>query len=218
MFPSPAVMAGALAMATENLSIRAGSVVLPLNNPVRVAEEWSLVDNLSDGRVAISFASGWQPQDFALAPEAYADRSERMFDGIADGAIALARREPRIGRRRWQDGRGNDASPSGAARIANVGDRRWITGDVQARWRHRRNLLTHLLGQSIDELAANISLYRASWREHGHAAEGRVALMLHTFVSDDEATVRTEAHGPLKDYLKGSVGLFDLPPQHEGWM
>ena len=82
MFPSPAVMAGALAMATENLSIRAGSVVLPLNNPVRVAEEWGLVDNLSDGRVAISFASGWQPQDFALAPEAYADRSERMFDGI----------------------------------------------------------------------------------------------------------------------------------------
>ena len=71
MFPSPSVTAGALAMITKQISIRAGSVVLPLHNPVRVAEEWSLVDNLSDGRVSVSFASGWQPQDFA-------DRARRV--------------------------------------------------------------------------------------------------------------------------------------------
>ena len=83
LYPSPSVAAGALAMQTQRVQIRAGSVVLPLHNPVRVTEEWSLVDNLSDGRVGISFASGWQPQDFAIAPQAYADRQNLMFDGIA---------------------------------------------------------------------------------------------------------------------------------------
>ncbi|MET0333652.1 MAG: LLM class flavin-dependent oxidoreductase, partial [Rhizobacter sp.] len=82
MYPSPSVAAGALAAMTKNVKIRAGSVVLPLHNPVRVADEWSLVDNLSDGRVGISFASGWQPQDFAIAPQNFADRHNLMFQGI----------------------------------------------------------------------------------------------------------------------------------------
>ena len=56
------------------MQIRAGSCVLPLHNPIRVAEEWSFVDNLSGGRVGISFASGWQPNDFVLMPENYEDR------------------------------------------------------------------------------------------------------------------------------------------------
>ena len=46
---------------TEPLARRAplGSVVLPLRDPIRIAEEWALVDNLSGGRVGVAFASGW---------------------------------------------------------------------------------------------------------------------------------------------------------------
>ena len=56
-------------MVTERIEIRAGSVVLPLHNPIRCAEDWSVVDNLSNGRVGLSFASGWHANDFALAPD-----------------------------------------------------------------------------------------------------------------------------------------------------
>ena len=55
-------------------AIRAGSVVLPLHSPMRVAEEWAVVDNLSSGRVGISVASGWQPNDFVLNPAGFARR------------------------------------------------------------------------------------------------------------------------------------------------
>ena len=47
LYPNPAVTGAALAAITERIGIRAGSVVLPLHNPIRVAEEWSVVDNLS---------------------------------------------------------------------------------------------------------------------------------------------------------------------------
>src|SRR6266850_3063599 len=58
LFPNPSVLAAALAVMTERVQIRAGSLIAPLHDPVRIAEEWSVVDNLSHGRVAISFGAG----------------------------------------------------------------------------------------------------------------------------------------------------------------
>jgi alkanesulfonate monooxygenase SsuD/methylene tetrahydromethanopterin reductase-like flavin-dependent oxidoreductase (luciferase family) len=57
LFPNPAVAAAAVAVATRRIGVRAGGLALPLHNPIRVAEEWSLVDNLSGGRVGIAFGS-----------------------------------------------------------------------------------------------------------------------------------------------------------------
>ena len=54
LFPNASVTSAALAMVTNKVQLRAGSVVLPLHHPVRVAEEWSVVDNLSNCRAAIS--------------------------------------------------------------------------------------------------------------------------------------------------------------------
>ena len=56
LYGSPAVTGAALAVLTKHVSIRAGSVVLPLQNALRVAEEWAMIDNLSNGRVAIAAA------------------------------------------------------------------------------------------------------------------------------------------------------------------
>ncbi|MEH6528301.1 MAG: LLM class flavin-dependent oxidoreductase, partial [Sneathiella sp.] len=71
LYPNPSVTSAAVAAVTSNIAIRAGSIVLPLHNPVRVVEEWSVVDNLSGGRVGFSFASGWHANDFSLLPENY---------------------------------------------------------------------------------------------------------------------------------------------------
>ena len=68
-YPNPSVTGAAIAAVTHKVEIRAGSCVVPLHHPARVAEEWSVIDNLSNGRVGISFASGWMPEDFLLRPE-----------------------------------------------------------------------------------------------------------------------------------------------------
>ena len=209
MYPSPSVTAGALAMITKRIGIRAGSVVLPLHNPIRVAEEWSLVDNLSDGRVAISFASGWQPQDFAIAPEAYADRQRRMFEGI-ETVRGLWRGETRPG----LGGDGKPVTFSTRPRPIQAELPVWITAGGSPETFRRAgeigaNVLTHLLQQSIEQLDERLAVYRKAWQEHGHPGEGgQVSLMLHTFVSHDAAHVRAQVHEPFKNYLKGAVSLF----------
>ena len=68
-YPNPSVTGAAVAAVTRNLSVRAGSCVAPLHHVARIAEEWAVVDNLSGGRAGLSFASGWQPNDFVLRPE-----------------------------------------------------------------------------------------------------------------------------------------------------
>jgi alkanesulfonate monooxygenase SsuD/methylene tetrahydromethanopterin reductase-like flavin-dependent oxidoreductase (luciferase family) len=52
LFLNPAVLASAAAVVTRKIFLR-GCLALPLHNPIRVAEEWSLVDNLSGGRAGI---------------------------------------------------------------------------------------------------------------------------------------------------------------------
>ena len=59
------------------------------------------------------------------------------------------------------------------------------------------NLLTHLLGQSIEEVAEKVAIYRKARREAGHRGRGRVALMLHTFVGDSLEAVKATVRQPM---------------------
>ncbi|MDF0730621.1 amino acid adenylation domain-containing protein, partial [Pseudomonas entomophila] len=207
--PNPSVLSAALARETSRIELRAGSVVLPLHHPIRVAEEWSMVDNLSSGRAGIACASGWHPNDFVFAPEAFGDHRELMFQRIEE-VRALWRGEAL----RVKDGSQNDTE----VRLFPMPSRAelpiWITivGNPDM---YRRagaigaGVLTNLMGQSIDELEANLRVYRDALAEHGHGPEqSRVTVLLHSFVTDDAEQARECARGPFIAYLKSSLSLF----------
>jgi natural product biosynthesis luciferase-like monooxygenase protein len=204
MFPNPSLTSAALAMITKRVKIRAGSVVLPLHDPLRVAEEWSVVDNLSQGRAGVSFASGWHDKDFVFAPQNYAERKKIMFRDIQT-VRALWRGET-IQRRR---GTGGEVPvcilPHPVQRELPV----WVTasgdpGTFQMAGETGANLLTHLLGQSLDELAAKIATYRRVYSGEG---QGHVTLMLHTYVGTTTKEVTERVREPFCRYLKTSVDL-----------
>lgn len=204
IYPNPAVTGAAVAAVTEHVQIRAGSVVAPLHHPIRIAEEWAVVDNLSDGRVGLSFASGWQANDFVLAPENYPDRKNIMVQMI-DEVRKLWRQESV----RLRDGAGQPTAvrifPAPVQPELPV----WITSSgsletFQAAGRMGAGLLTHLLGQDLEDLAKKIASYRAAYVGEGAP---RVALMLHTFLGEDRDVVRETVREPFSNYLRSSVGL-----------
>ena len=208
LYPNPAVLQAALARETRQIQLRAGSVVIPLHNPLRVAEEWAMVDNLSGGRVGVSFASGWHPNDFALFPENYAQRSEIMYRGIE-----MVRKLWRGETVQVQGGDGNQVEirtyPPPIQREIPI----WITaagnpktfagaGEIGA------NLLTHMYNQSVEELAEKIQIYRDARARSGYDPEsGQVSVMLHTFIGKDEETVKAQLQGPFTEYLKSASYL-----------
>ncbi|MEU3624240.1 hypothetical protein BS329_35280 [Amycolatopsis coloradensis] len=208
-FPAPSVLGAAVASVTERLEIRAGSVVLPLNHPVRVAEEWSVVDNLSDGRVGVSFASGWQTDDFVLDKDSYERRHEVLLTRI-EQVRALWRGEPQ----KFEGPRGRQVEVAMLPRPVRSELPVWLTssGNIETcrtAGRIGARLLTHLLGQSVEELATKIVAYREAWRAEGHAGEPHVTLMLHTFVGEDAERTRATAWQPFRDYLRSSLGLIE---------
>ena len=207
LYPNPSVVGAALAMITSTVAIRAGSVVAPLHDPLRIAEEWSVVDNLSRGRAGVSLASGWHPVDFALSRGSYEDRKRLLADSIeqlrglwrGDGHEVV-------------DGNGAPATvrifPPPVQRELPL----WVTsaGDAdtfRTAAAARAGVLTHLLHQDVDELAAKIAAYRRTARETHDGWEGHVVLMLHTFLGADRDEVRATVEGPLRAYLRSSVHL-----------
>lgn len=207
-FPNPSVTGAALAAVTNNLAIRSGSCVSPLHHPIRIAEEWAVVDNLSNGRVGLAFAAGWQPNDFVIRPDAYPDQKAVMIDQIE------------VVRRLWRGEAVEFENPLGAAVALTTLPRPvqpelpfWITtagnpDTYRLAGRMGANVLTHLLGQSLDEVAEKIAAYREARGQAGLDPEGgTVTLMLHTFVGDDDDRVRELVREPMKDYLRASMKL-----------
>ncbi|MEU8264313.1 MupA/Atu3671 family FMN-dependent luciferase-like monooxygenase [Micromonospora sp. NPDC048999] len=209
-YPSPSVLAAAIAARTSRIGLRAGSVVLPLQHPVRVAEEWSMVDNLSRGRVGLSVASGWQRDDFVLAePGTYERRREIMVERLE------------LLQRLWRGETVTLTRDDGVAVEAAVYPRPvqpvlpvWFTSSGNpATWAaagaRGANVLTALFAQDLDALAANIARYRVARAEHGHDPDGgHVTVSLHTFIGDDLDDVRRTVRGPLRDYLRSHLQLY----------
>ncbi|WSQ10703.1 LLM class flavin-dependent oxidoreductase [Streptomyces sp. NBC_01231] len=217
LYPNPAVTGAAVAAVTERIQIRAGSVVSPLHHPLRIAEEWSVVDNLSGGRAGISFASGWNAADFVLAPDSYQDRHTLVREHL-EQVRALWRGETMS----LPDGVGTQRDVSIYPPPVQPRLPVWLTsaGSVEtfrAAGRLGAGVLTHLLGQEPDELAEKIAAYREALAERpGHDGwTGHVALMVHTFLGDDEAEVKEQVREPLSDYLRSSLRLL-LGAQYNG--
>ncbi|MDX2158550.1 MAG: LLM class flavin-dependent oxidoreductase [Hyphomicrobiaceae bacterium] len=207
IYPNPAVTGAAIAAVTRNVAIRAGSCVLPLHDPLRVAEDWSLIDNISGGRAGVAFAAGWMPEDFVLATHAFADRKALMLEHIA--TIERLWRGERIERDKPNGGK---ALIGTLPRPVQTALPVWLTAarnpeTFEIAGRRGWNVLTHLLGMSVEELAGNVALYRKARREAGHPGEGRVTLMLHTFVGSDEELVRETVREPMKRYLASAVDI-----------
>jgi natural product biosynthesis luciferase-like monooxygenase protein len=206
LYPNPSLLAAAIAMVTERLQIRAGSVVVPLHHPVRIAEEWSVVDNLSGGRVSVSCASGWHPDDFVLAPdpspERYQRRRTEMFDQIklvqrlwSGEAVPLRRPDGETVKVRTLP---RPIQPELPVWISSQGSVDTFVRAGQA----GAHVLTGLVAQQLPELGEKIAAYRAALRDSGHdPARGRVGAMAHTFLGTSDDEVRDLVRRPLIDYL-----------------
>lgn len=210
LYPNPSVLSAALAVITERVQIRAGSVALPLHHPVRVAEEWSVVDNLSRGRVGVSFASGWHPNDFLFAPGAYEQRKEVMFSHIE------AIRKLWGGEAMTFDGVGDtQVKVSILPRPIQPQLPVWITtAGSPATWTRAgeigANILTGLAGYAPEDLKNFIRGYREARERHGHdPRSGVVSLMVHTFVGDDTEAVREKVRKPFTNYLRTYFEQFE---------
>ena len=152
---SPLVLASALAAVTTRTPIMVAAAILPLYDPVRLAEEMIILDHISQGRVIYTLAVGYRPTEYELFGVDYARR----------GAIADAHLATLLDRlHEASDGGGAPRltpapfSPGGPMLT-------WGGGSVAAAARAGRNGLG-FIGQSGDPALGDA--YRDAAAAHGH--------------------------------------------------
>ena len=88
--PSPLTLAAAMAAVTTSVPIMVAAALLPLYDPVRLAEDMVVLDHLSRGRIAYTLAVGYRPVEYELHGVDYHRRG-----AIADEHLAVLLRHLR---------------------------------------------------------------------------------------------------------------------------
>jgi alkanesulfonate monooxygenase SsuD/methylene tetrahydromethanopterin reductase-like flavin-dependent oxidoreductase (luciferase family) len=100
------VLLAAVAERTSRIALATGVITLPLDDPLRVAEDATVLDQLSGGRVQLGLATGGTPSSFAAfgresdrRREIFAEHFEVLLDALGgrgirgtDSASTLRRR------------------------------------------------------------------------------------------------------------------------------
>jgi alkanesulfonate monooxygenase SsuD/methylene tetrahydromethanopterin reductase-like flavin-dependent oxidoreductase (luciferase family) len=83
VYPNPAVALAQLAAVTENIRLGPAVTILPFRNPVTVAEDYAMLDQLSHGRVELGVGSGYLAHEFAGFAADPANKRFQFDDGLA---------------------------------------------------------------------------------------------------------------------------------------
>jgi len=127
--PSPLVFLSHVAARTSRIRLGTGVITLPLEHPIRAAEDAVVLDLLSGGRLEVGVGTGGTPSSFTAFGHDSANRSEiyerylaivrDAWDGKPlDGGDTLYPAEPSLNDRVWQA----TFSHWGGARAGKAGD------------------------------------------------------------------------------------------------
>ncbi|PWD52245.1 putative FMN-dependent luciferase-like monooxygenase [Serinibacter arcticus] len=207
--PAPAVLLASVASLTSRIRLGFGVITLPLEHPLRVAEDLAVLDEISGGRVEVGFGTGGTPSSFRAFGFDPADRRQIYADHIAVVTDAWAGRDiadpenqlyppaPTLAARRWEA----TFSAEGAARIGAAG-----SGLMLSRSQPRPDATPDITIWEQQEPL--VDAYLAALPT---GVEPRIAASRTVFVADDEPTWRREADRGLRSVaVRG--GLWGLDP------
>ena len=200
---APLIMASAIAARTKRLRVGMAVSVLPLNHPIRMAEEAATVDNVAQGR----FDFGVGRSGFARAYHSYGipyEESRARFQECLDVIIKAWTNDrfsyegeyyryenvcvlPKPYQQPHPPIRIAATTPDTFSRVGAVG----------------HNLFVGLRGMDRPELAEHIRSYREARREGGHPGEGDVLLRMPVYVAEtDERAVSEAEESTMSSYRR----------------
>jgi alkanesulfonate monooxygenase SsuD/methylene tetrahydromethanopterin reductase-like flavin-dependent oxidoreductase (luciferase family) len=80
--PAPIALAAAMAAATTQVAIQVAALLVPLHDPVELAEQMAVVDLIARGRVSYVCGAGYRPEEFAMFGQSIDERGRRLESSI----------------------------------------------------------------------------------------------------------------------------------------
>jgi alkanesulfonate monooxygenase SsuD/methylene tetrahydromethanopterin reductase-like flavin-dependent oxidoreductase (luciferase family) len=190
-------VASAIAARTRRLHIGTAVQVLPLNHPLRIAEEVATVDHISEGRFEFGIGRSGVVRSYDTYGVPYAESQARFREALE------------IIRRAWTGEPFSYAGEFYRVDNATVAPRPYqvphppirmaATSDetFPAAGRLGLPIFVGLRATELADLQAQLVPYRQAWADAGHAGEPSVYLRIPVYVSTTEEGAREEPHESL---------------------
>ena len=179
------------------------TVLVPLQNPVQMAEDVATLDVITNGRVIVNAALGYRDEEYEAFGVTREDRIARMFETLRLARLLWAGEEVTF------DGRFTKVSRAriGVLPVQRPHPRIWIAanGDGMVRRIARLGEVWYLNPHApFETLARQVELYRAVRAEHGHPGADALPMSRETFV----APTRGQAVATVRPYLEGKYRAY----------
>jgi natural product biosynthesis luciferase-like monooxygenase protein len=202
--PNPVVFLAAVAARTQRIRPITGAVIPAFNNPVKLAAELAVLDNLSNGRLDVGFGRAFIPKEFEVFGVSMDESRARFEEGID------------IVTRLWTEDRVSYDGKFHRFRDVHVKPRPvqkpyppiWIATVASIEsfvWAGRRgyNVMIVPYVGGIEKVRGMVRAYRQAWREAGHPpGQEQVQTSLHCYVAETHAKAVDGARPRVERYIE----------------
>ena len=198
---APVVVGSSIATRTKRLRLGMAVHVLPLSNPLRIAEEIATLDQISEGRFEFGVGRSGFARSYDIYGVPYVESQERFREAL-DIILEAWKGEPFSYEGEFYNF--NEATvwprpyqvPHPPLRIAaNTAETFTRLG------RQGHPIFVGLRGMDIPELQVHLKEYRRSWKEAGHEGEGDVSLRIPVYAADSEKAALAEPRDSIDAYF-----------------
>jgi alkanesulfonate monooxygenase SsuD/methylene tetrahydromethanopterin reductase-like flavin-dependent oxidoreductase (luciferase family) len=208
---APLVMAGTIFGRTRRLRVGTAVHLLPLNHPLRIAEEVATLDHVSEGRFDFGVGRSGNPRAYDAYGIPYAESQGRFRE-----ALEIIRRawegEAFTYRGQFYQIQTTAVSPR-PYQVPHPPIRMAATSPETFSLVARLGLavLVGLRTMDIDELSGHLRTYRAAWRQAGHAGRGSVHLRIPLYADRTEQAARDEPRETITHYMRRQAEITRQP-------
>jgi alkanesulfonate monooxygenase SsuD/methylene tetrahydromethanopterin reductase-like flavin-dependent oxidoreductase (luciferase family) len=222
----PMTIASAIAARTRNIKIGTGVQVLPLCQPLRLAEDSATVDQISHGRLIFGVGRSGFPRAYEAYGIPYGESPERFAEVLE------------IVKRAWTEEKFSFAGkfynyenvcivpkpytkPHPPIRIAANREESFVSAGRQG-----HGIFVGARRGTIDEVLPNIKTYRDAWKAAGHRGNSEVYLRAPVYVGDTLEQALKDPEESLMNFYRylgarleesaNRAGVFDTARRIEG--
>jgi alkanesulfonate monooxygenase SsuD/methylene tetrahydromethanopterin reductase-like flavin-dependent oxidoreductase (luciferase family) len=204
---SPIAMATAIAARTKRIHVGTAVQVLPLNHPLRIAEDAATVDHLSEGRFEFGIGRSGAPRAYDVLGVPYGESQARFREALAIIKEAW-KGQPFSFEGKFFRFQNTAVAPTPYQKphppirmAANTPDTFSLVGELGLA------LFAGLRDLDIPELKECLKLYRGAWRDAGHQGQPSVYLRIPVYAGLTEAGALEEPRESMMAFFRRQADL-----------
>ena len=205
---SPITIASSISTRTKRMRVGTAVYVLPLNNPLRIAEEVATVDHISEGRLELGIGRSGFARSYDMYGLSYTDSRERFRETLEVLEEAWKGEPFSYNGQIYQFNNVTVTplpyqSPHLPIRIAATTRETFPFMGQQG-----RPIFVGLRGMDIPELRDCIQEYRKAWQEAGHAGDGDVSLRIPVYAAETHQEAIDDPWESIQGYFSRMGNLY----------